>query len=231
VGSNTRGREDSSTIQNLGSLSPFTGVLGNLFGVGTQVSDSGILFKGQGLEGGEFANRLFSPESLDPLQEILGRRDAGFAVDPGQLGGAVSGALGTFGEATQTGLIDPAVELSRTLFQEEFLPAANETFGTQFGIGPGDSDFNAAVAREGSRRSAELADTAQDRRLLASSQLGDLGRSLFGLEEASRQNQLARTEGGQLLDLLLTLGGVNTQGQVTGVSQATASNKHKGGLK
>lgn len=147
-------------------------------------------------------------------------------------------------ELAQTGFrtnIDPFVAQAQQRFRDDFLPTAASQFGS-LGLDPGDSDFGAAIARESGRISTELgaldvglAENAANRRaqgipLGAELAQGaallplNLGRDLFGFEQAAQQAERASSPGGQLMDFINMISGVNTQGQTTGSSNSRAFN-------
>ena len=114
--------------------------------------------------------------------------------------------------------------LSQQLFGD-FANQANEQFGAQFGLGVGDSDFEALLAGEAGGRSTELAELAQQRRLAAATGIGDQASQIIGLQGAGREAAFAQSDAGQILNQLLSLSGISTQGQQTG----TDKSRRKGG--
>lgn len=161
--------------------SPTQGALLNLFGISTAYDpNTGGWFMAAPRLAGElqakghafpFANpiddiqgklaRMFDPGRTDPLQ------DRAKAIAMGDYSGVpeFQSVLDLYDQsliprATSIAMgerpsIDAAVNLSTNIFENEFLPAASER-SAGLGLGNRSSDFEAAIAREASRRSAEL---------------------------------------------------------------------------
>lgn len=208
-----------------GSLNPGMSILGSLFGLGSGVNASGGLgfSPGQGFTGGVLGPADFS-DIAGLAQQINTPR-----FSQSQLSGMTEQGLDLLGEATETGLIDPAVELSSMLFKDEFLPQAAEQFGSQFGLGPDDSDFRATVGREASRRSAELGNLAQDRRLQAASAVPGGVADALGLEGLFQSAERGASAGGQKFDFLSALSSIGQQGLTGSTGFGTSESKAGGG--
>jgi hypothetical protein len=203
--------------------------LGQAFGIGTQTGQGGIQFGGDIPE--ITSGQLFGPAQFEGLGDIFDPIQSPFEFNLGGLGTAAESGFGTLSEAAETGLIDPATELSRQLFGD-FIADTQEQLGSQLGLGTGDSDFAAILAREAQRSSTELANLAQDRRLAASQALPSAAGALSSLEEAFRGVERGRDPSQQILNTLLNLGGLNLQGQSVGQqSNRTRSSGAQGGLK
>jgi len=209
--------------QQVASLSPLTALMGQAFGIGTQTGQGGIQFQGgiPDITGGS----LFNSSDFRSLGDIFQPINGGFEFNVPQLGRAVQGGFDTLTEASQTGLIDPAVNLSRQLFGD-FVNDTQEQLGTQLGIGTGDSDFGAILGREAQRSSTELANLAQERRLAASQALPGAAGQVASVEDIFRELGRGRDPGQQSLQTLLQLGGLSTQGQ--GVGTSSGSNRSFG---
>ena len=204
--------------QEVASLSPLTALLGQAFGIDSKTGQGGIQFQGgvPDITGGS----LFSQGDFRSLGDIFEPTRSGFEFNTNQLGQAAQGGFDTLTEASQTGLIDPAVNLSRQLFGD-FVNDTQEQLGSQLGIGTGDSDFGAILGREAQRSSTELGNLAQERRLAASQALPGAAGGLASLEEMFRDLGRGRDPGQQSLETLLKLGGLSTQGQGVGVSSGS----------
>jgi hypothetical protein len=210
-----------------GSLNPGAAVLGSLFGLGSEVNPSG----GLGFSGGQTftgGGGVFGQGAFDDIAQ-LAQQISTPRFSQSELSGLTQGSLDLLGEAQETGLVDPAVELSRLLFEQEFLPSAAEQFGTGFGVGPEDSDFQAAVVREASRRAAELGNLAQDRRLQAAQAVPGGVADALGLEGLFQSAERAASAGGQDLDLLGALSALVTQGQTGTTGTGRSDSKSAGG--
>jgi hypothetical protein len=223
-GGSSESRQRSSTRS--GTIHPAFALLQQAFGVDPTINKTGQfqLPKGGGLpdffgEGGAFA-----PDTFAGLGNIFDPIDSGARFDLPGLRDMVAGGLGTIGEAAETGLIEPAIELGGQIF-EDFLGDASERFGTQFGLGSGDSDFNAAIARESRRMASELANLAQDRRLAAASGLPSAAGAAGALEREFEGITRARTPQEQLLSQLLRVVGINSQATSSGRSSGSSSSK------
>ena len=215
------GKSSGKGDQSVASLSPLTALMGQAFGIGTQTGQGGIQFGGTvpDITGGS----LFNSSDFRSLGDIFQPTNSGFEFDVPQLGRAVQGGFDTLTEASQTGLIDPAVNLSRQLFGD-FVNDTQEQLGSQLGIGTGDSDFGAILGREAQRSSTELGNLAQERRLAASQALPGAAGGLASLEEMFRDLGRGRDPGQQSLETLLKMGGISTQGQGVGNSKQSSFN-------
>ena len=241
------GNSSSNGEQGVATLNPASLIFGESLGIPSTVNrQGGLSFGMPGVNQGlGLANRSFNTGAFDALGSLADPMNP-FQLDiPGAANYFGNQAIDLFGgsilpaarELADTGFktdIQPAVDFSKYLFQNEFLPGAAEQFG-QAGLGPGDSDFGAAIAREAGRRSNELgaldvqlSEAAAGRRAAglpwASQVPTGLGDLLYGFEQSSRQAQRAASPGGQLWDLLMAASGLNTQGQGTGKQDSQSFN-------
>lgn len=218
-GSVSNSRSESDSTQGLGTLDPIAGGLANLFG--GRIKNK---------PGGGFTTKLpsnilpnaFTPESFSGLSGLTDTLNP-VEFDLNSLAGFGQGAINTIGEASQTGLIGPAQDLFGQLFNER-ISGLQEQFGG-FGLGPNDSDFQSAALREAQLGSTQLADLAQSRKLQASTALPGAIGDILGLEGASRATARARTPGGQQLELLLNLAGIQTESGNIGISKENSRSK------
>lgn len=228
------GSTSSQNLQGLGTLS--LGPIGaaQLFGVPTGVNRKG----GLTLTG----NAQILPQVFDPSQfQSLGQLaqpfpsflDQGTASTLGQQSSdLLTGVLPGIQELATTGFADPIQELTSFLFGTEIAPQIEEQLGASLGLDTGDSDLRAALVREGQRASLEAANSAVQNRILGlqlaqgapSAVAGQLGATEQALQQGVRQG----SPEGQLLDLLLTLGGVDTQ--AGGVGRSSSQGKNVGVL-
>jgi hypothetical protein len=215
-GSSQQGETAPTT---LGSQNPLTGVFNNLFGVPTRidVAGGGIALGDAPYRGGanfSFADPLFGPGSFGALEGILDPVSLGEgAVDIGGLVGRTAAGQQELAETGFKSDIGAATDLSRMLFEQEFIPGALEQFGAS-GLDARDSDVQAALLREGSRRATELgaldldlSEAAADRRVMGL----QAAPGVLDLQNLGLTSEFAQTEAGQLLGRLLDLGGFNTQ--------------------
>jgi hypothetical protein len=223
--SGSSGRSSSNQQQNVSTLNPIPILFGQAFGLNPQTQGGGLNF-GAG-QSPNFTNQLFGPSTFEPLKDLFTPTSTP-QHDPQDLFGASAAGLGTLTEAAETGLIDPAVELSQQLFGD-FLNQTQEELGSQLGLGRGDSDFAAILGREAQRSSTELANLAQDRRLAASTGIQDQVAQAISAQDLIGQGVFANSDAGQILNRLLTIAGVNTQGQGTGTG-SSSSKQASGGL-
>jgi hypothetical protein len=146
------------------------------------------------------------------------------------IGDLINRASGFQEELMETGFktpLQPAIDLSSRLFEEEFVPNALEQFGIR-GLDARDSDTSAALLREGSRRSTELGALDMDLQEAATNRrlLGAQGApQLLNLQNLGLGTAFASSDAGQILSNLLPLFGINTQAGGVG----TSSSESKGG--
>ena len=205
-----------------GSLNPIIGLLGQLFGLDTRAKGGAIGFKESKFD--FFGpDQQFTPDQFDP-SSFFGAELTDGTFDIDQAAQGLRDTVSTGLEAVQTGLIGPAVDQFQGIFRERVIPEIQDRFG-QLGLNQNDSDFGAALAREGSLGALQLANLAQDRRLAAVAQAPSLIGALPGTEAALRAASRNRKAGVQSLNQLFQLAGINTQGQTT----STQSSKSGGG--
>lgn len=239
------GSSSGSSKTQAATLNPASIIFGEALGLKGSTRKGGLGFTGDPMASGLgfTSGRLIGPEAFQPLGGLFNPQ-SGSGLD-------IDNTAGFFGreaanlyrdvlgpgvrDLAATGFktdIQPAVDLSSFLFRNEFLPAAAEQFG-QFGLNPRDSDFGSAVAREASRRSAELgaldielSEAAAGRRAagipMAAQFPTGFADLLYGFDESTRRAQLAQSDAGQVFSLLAQLGGINTQGQGVGTSSQSS---------
>jgi hypothetical protein len=220
-GSNSRNRGDGQ--QELGSLNPAVSLLGQAFGFDTQISNGGIQFGGNSPN---IVNPLFNKGQFNVLEDLANpittqRFDTQGLFDANQ------GAFDTLTDASQTGLLDEIRGAQGALFDDR-TAQLTEQFGTQFGLDTQDADTQAALLREARLADASAVQQSIDNRLAASAGLTGATSSLLGLEQGFRDSDRAASDAGQLLDLLLTVGGVNTQAGGVGQNFQKGSTKSGG---
>jgi hypothetical protein len=206
-------RQSGQNQNSLATLDPTAAGLANLFG--------GTIRPAKG--GGsttylprQILPQAFTPESFGDLGSLTNTLNP-VNFDLSQIAGQGQGAMNTLGEAAATGLIGPAQDLFGQLFNER-ISGLQEQFGG-FGLGPNDSDFQAAALREAQLGSTQLADLAQNRRLQAAGMFPDSLAGILDLEGQARAAERGRTPGGQQLDLLMTLGGMDTEAGAVGTER------------
>lgn len=218
--------------QSLGTQNVMVPFLQNLFGQKTHTDPWGGGFRPggvaglPGIEGYQFANPMFGPDSFSGLSGLTDTTD--FGEQGLDMGGLIERTAGQQQELSETGFktdISPAVDLSRRLFEEEFIPGALEQFGS-LGLDARDSDTQGALLREGSRRATELgaldidlSEAAAGRRMAGM----QAAPGLMDLQNLGVASEFGGSEAGQLLNRLLTIGGMNTQAGVTGEQQDQTS--------
>jgi hypothetical protein len=220
--------------QLLSTQSIATPLIQNLFGQTTKVNRFGGFMPASTRKGGslQFANQVFGPESFEALGGLADPIDIG-GLGLGDIGNLITDTAGFQGELARTGFktdIGPAVELSRMLFEDEFIPGALEQFGMS-GLDAGDSDVQSALLREGSRRATELgaldidlSEAAAQRRLLGLQGAG----GVLDLQNLGQATAFAQSDAGQLLNNFLQLAGVGTQASQPGGQ--SGMNRSGGGI-
>lgn len=229
----------SGGVTGLGTLSLAPILLGQAFGFSAANAPGGGLTLGT--NGGQFLPQLFKPGDFSqlaglaqPYQSFL---QPGLANTVGrQASDVISNTLPGVNELQQTGFGDRISNLSSFLFKNDIAPQLEEQFGAQLGLDTGDADLRAALIREGQRSSLEAANQSVQNQILGlqmaqqapSAVAGQIG----GVEQALQQGSRQGTPAGQLLDLLMNLGGVNTQAGSIGSQQGTSSEiSRHGGFK
>jgi hypothetical protein len=224
-GSGGGGSQSNSQIA---SLNPVSGLLGQLFGLQTRARSGGIGFGKQGFSffGPE---QQFSPDQFDP-QSFFGSELTGGTFDINRAAQGLRSAVDTGVEAVETGLFGDSINQFQNIFRERIIPEIQTQFGA-LGLNQNDSDFGAALAREGSLGAAQLAAAAQDRRLAATAQAPSLIGALPGTEAALRATARNRKAGVQSLNQLFGLAGINTQGQSTSTSRTKSQGQGQAGVR
>lgn len=232
--SSSKGSQSSQT--GLGTLSLAPIIAGQLFGAQTgSAPGGGLTLTGTG---GVNFPQIFSPTQFGELRDLARPFESFLPGDTtttvgGQAGDVLTSVLPGVEELIQTGFGDEIANLSQFLFETDIAPQLREQFGAQLGLGVNDSDLRATLAREGQRASLEAANAAVQNRILGlqlGSQLPGAVAEQAGtveslLQQATRQGEPA----GQLLDLLLTLGGLDTQAGGVGTAAGKQESKSAGG--
>lgn len=198
-------KSSGSSRGQLGSLDFSTPITGELLGFDVRGGKKGFqLGKFGPGQGPDFFSGGLQQGALDPLANLFAPVQS-FQFDLPNLGAGVQGGFDTLTEASRTGLIQPSIDLFRTIFEQEILPSTMEELGANLGLNKGDTDLAAILAREGARGSAELAASAADRQLLASQALPGFAGQATQLESAFQQRERDRREANQVLNQLFQM--------------------------
>lgn len=254
------GSQKSSSVSYPATLSILPILLGQAFGLNPGIQKrGGLSFTRNAKPDATFVNKLFGPETFQPLQNLFNPIDTNIISGTPLVKAFGNQALGNAGSALDmfsntlmpgaqelatTGFrtsIDPYIAQAKQRFTQDFLPQAAAQFGS-LGLDPGDSDFGAAIAREAARISTDLGaqdvalqEAANARRMQGIPLAGELaqgsallpinlGQDILGYESAAQQGQFASSPAGQLLNQLMLIAGVPTQGQTTSSSRSRAFN-------
>lgn len=220
----------SSQPQSLGTLSLGPILAAQAFGFGTGVSPGG---GGLTITGGnQFLPQLFNPQQFQSLGDLARPLPSFLGDTAGVVGEQASDVLQNIlpgiNELATTGFADDISGLANFLFQNEIAPGLEEQLGAGFGLGVGDTDLAAILAREGTRTSLEAANAATQNRILglqlAQQAPGAVAEQVGAVESLLQQGVRQGSEAGQLLDLFRTFGGIDTQaGGVGGGSRGRSS--------
>ena len=170
---------------------------------------------------------FFGPDILQSIRDLAGGLDPSLNFDRAGFQGAGETALSTVRDLAETGGIGAARDQARQDFQD-FTSSTLESLGVNLGLTGRDADSKAILAREAQRSTTALANTAQDRKLLASQLIPGLTSNLLGNETSALATDQALSPGGQALNLLLSLLGVNTGAQSVASSRATSESTNQG---
>ena len=202
------------------TTSPFGALFMNLF----EGSDFSVdPFTGQ-IKTTSLANvdPIFGPSSFSAIGDLL-TPNRPWTTDLGAIGDASSGFMNTISEFARTGGVDRLMAMENDILFGQTIPQLREEFGHKYGLGIGDSDFNAALARavEGSANRAS-AQAIENMGLFSQAGLAELP-GLLGLEQGISDTAVARTEGGTAINLFNTLASLGTQQAFLGGAEGSSS--------
>ena len=164
-------------------------------------------------------NPIFGADSFSSIGNLL-TPNRPFQQDLGALGESSQELFGNIQELARTGGLDQLMAAENDVLFGSTIPGLKEEFGTQLGLGVGDSDFNAALARavEGSANRA-AGQSVQNQALFSQLGLGELP-GLLGLEQGISDTATARSPGGTAINLFNTLAGIGSQQGFLGGQQS-----------
>ncbi len=234
---------DSSSSQELGTLSPFFPALNQILsGQGVSAGKGGFQLKNDSTAGGlngvlteeniQSIGQLFEPRGTNSaLETIFGGGPSQQALDLTQFGiqniteNVIPGLTDLASNDPST-FFDPAAESFLNAFKTGVIPQIQEQFGQdQFNTDiAGQANFTGQqalldIALGSTQQAAQFATQASPilaalHQSLANAPVA-ISQDVLGLEEGARQSERINSEGGTVLDTLLTLAGIpNTFGNV-----------------
>lgn len=189
------------------STSPFGALFMNLFeGSGFDVDPFTGQIKPTSLAN---VNPIFGPTSFSAIGDLL-TPNRPWQQNLGALGNQAQEFFGTITDFARTGGADRLMALENDILFGSTIPQLKEQFGSQLGLGVGDSDFNAALARAvESSAHRTSAQAIQNMGLFTQAGLAELP-GMASLEQVLSDAAVARTPGGTAIDLFNTIASIGT---------------------